>query len=98
MTRPTLDYSSPANERRRELDAEARRRKGIEDYNEATFGERRPIAAAMTRTLTLMAVVAVGYLALRGYLPRRGAGLVLWLPILAFLLWQGVRGGWHIPS
>ena len=45
--RPTLDYSSPAEELRREQAVKIERREALERYNESTFGERRPIASAI---------------------------------------------------
>jgi hypothetical protein len=37
-----LDYSSPIEERKRERSSEDQRRAAIENYNQSTFGERRP--------------------------------------------------------
>src|SRR5579871_6641378 len=51
-----LEYSSTANEQKRDLEAEAERRRKIEDYNEATFGERQPFLGAMRR-VAIYAVV-----------------------------------------
>jgi hypothetical protein len=37
-----LDYSSPAQERQQEDQAETQRRDALDNYNQSTFGERRP--------------------------------------------------------
>ncbi len=62
-----LGYSSPALERKREDESEILRRRALEDYNEATFGERRPIAAEFFRiALFLMITVLISV-----FLPRK---------------------------
>jgi hypothetical protein len=40
-----LDYSSPTEEQRRERKQEDERREAVERYDEAAFGERRPVAS-----------------------------------------------------
>ena len=92
MERPSkdpvqLDYSSLAEEHRRELDFENERRKRLGDYNEATFGERRPV---LYQFLRFTVVVTIGALMI-WFLPRRvgyplalvaTAGLAIWARLL----------------
>ena len=85
----TLDYSSPAEERRREVTAEDARREGIERYNESTVGERRPIASSLLRIAVFAAVAAVLLLVL----PRRAGRLVTSLLLVVFVVWEWRREG-----
>ena len=87
---PILDYSSPAEEHRRERTAEDERREGIERYNELTFGERRPIAAAFLRIAVFVAIAAVLVL----LLPRRTGRLVVSLLASGFAVWEWRKEGW----
>src|SRR5437868_4061781 len=57
---PVLDYSSPAEEQQRDRAAEDERREKVLTYNESTFGEGRPIAAAFGRLAVFMTVAALG--------------------------------------
>jgi hypothetical protein len=82
--KPTLDYSSPAEERRRERTAEDERREGIERYNESTFGERRPVAAAFLRFAVCVGIAAVLVL----ILPRRIGRLVVSIFAVVFAVWE----------
>lgn len=92
--RPTLGYSSPVEEHRREEAAETERREAIEDYNESTFGEARPIASAFLRRAGFVAVGIV----LVFVLPRRAVRpVVLLLAIALGLLEWGIQG-WDPPS
>jgi hypothetical protein len=88
--KPTLDYSSPAQEQRRERTAEAERREGIDSYNESTFGERRPIAAAFLRITAFVAIAAV----LVWILPRRTGRLVASLLAVVFAVWEWKKEDW----
>ena len=90
---PILDYSSPAEEQRREQAAANDRREGIERYNESTFGERRPIASAFVRVAILVGIAVV----LAYFLPRRAARLVMALLVVAFALWEWRKSGWEPP-
>jgi hypothetical protein len=54
-----LDYSTLELERSRERRIERDRRKAIEDYNEATFGERRPLVGTLIRLFELFVVCAI---------------------------------------
>jgi hypothetical protein len=92
--RPTLDYSSPAEEHRREHAAEAERREATERYNEATFGEPRPIASAFLRRAVFIAVGVV----LVFVLPRRAVRPVALLMAIALALWECGIQGWTPPS
>src|SRR5687768_11304010 len=92
--KPTLDYSSPAQEQLRERSAEERRRAALENYNESTFGERRPIASALVRFALAVVVAAVLAWLLPQLMPRRSARLVLALLALAFVVWEARREGW----
>ena len=92
--RPTLDYSSPAEEQRREQVAEIERREAIERYNDSTFGERRPIASAFLRRAILV-VIAVG---LACILPRRTGRLVVSILAVALAAWEWRISGWAPPS
>ena len=85
-----LDYSSPAEEQRRERAAEDERREAIERYNESTFGERRPIASAFLRIAVFVAIAAV----LIWILPRRAGRLVVSLLAIAFAVWERRKAGW----
>jgi hypothetical protein len=62
-----LEYSSPAQDHRRETEEEQKRREALETYNESTFGERRPFAAPPLRYLAFfLVIVLIAFL-----LPRR---------------------------
>jgi hypothetical protein len=93
-SRPTLDYSSPAEEHRREQAAETERREAIERYNESTFGEPRPIASAFLRRGVFIAVGVV----LVFVLPRRAVRPVTLLLAIALMLWEWGIQGWTPPS
>ncbi len=54
-----LDYSSPALDGKREVESEILRRQAIEDYDEATFGEHRPIASMLWRLAVFLPVIAL---------------------------------------
>jgi hypothetical protein len=84
-----LDYSSTADEQRREREAEDKRREALELYNESTFGERRPIASTFLR----LAAVAVLACLIVLFLPRRLARPLGSLAIVAFVLWEMRRRG-----
>lgn len=91
--RPILNYSSPAEEHRREQEREAERREAIELYNESTFGERRPIASAFLRIVAMSALVALTL-----WVFPRGVGRALaWVIVLVFVVWQVRRDGWPPP-
>ena len=92
--RPTLDYSSPAEEQRREQGAETERREAIERYNESSFGEPRPIASAFLRRGVFIVVAIV----LVFVLPRRAVRPVLALLAIALALWDWGIHGWAPPS
>ncbi len=92
--KPTLDYSSPAEEQRRERTAEDERREAIERYNESTFGERRPIASAFLRIAVFVAIAAV----LIWFLPRRSGRLVASLLLVVFAVWEWRKEGWAPKS
>ena len=87
---PILDYSSAAEEQRREQAAENERREGIERYNESTFGERRPIAAAFLRIAVFVAIALMLVL----MLPRRISGLIVSVLAVGFAVWEWRREGW----
>ena len=93
--RRILDYSSPAEEQRREHSTADERRDGIERYNESTFGERRPIASAFVRIAVFGAVAAV----LVCILPRRAGWWAAFVLLVAFAVWtarkdaSGTSGG-----
>jgi Flp pilus assembly protein TadB len=86
--KPTLDYSSHAEEKRREQAAADERRESVENYNESTFGERRPIASVFLRVAIILAIAAV----LFWLLPRRTARLIAILLIIAFAVWDARKG------
>jgi hypothetical protein len=89
-----LDYSSPAEEQRRERAAEEERREAIERYNESTLGEGRPIAWVFVRVVILVGIaVVVAY-----FLPRWAARLVISLLAVALALWEWRNRGWAPPS
>jgi len=92
--RPTLDYSSPAEEHRREQAAAAERREAIENYNESTFGEPRPVASAFLRRAVFIAVGVV----LVFVLPRGAVRPVVLLLAIALALWEWGIQGWNPPS
>ena len=54
-----LDYSTLEIERSRERRIERDRRKAIEDYNEATFGERRPFFGSLIWLFKVFVVCAI---------------------------------------
>jgi hypothetical protein len=86
---PILDYSSTADEHRREHEAEDKRREALELYNESTFGERRPIASTFLR----LAVVAVLGCLIVWLLPRRVAKPLGSLAVVAYIVWEVRRRG-----
>ena len=88
-SKPTLDYSSPAEEQQRERTAEIERREAIERYNESTFGERRPIAAAFLRVTIFVAIAAV----LVWILPRRTGWPVVSVLAVPFAVWEWRKEG-----
>jgi hypothetical protein len=92
--KPTLDYSSPAEEQRRERTAEDERREVIERYNESTFGERRPITSPFLRIAIFVAIAAV----LVYLLPRRTGRLVASLLFVVFAVWDWRKEGWASNS
>ena len=79
-----LDYSSPAQEKKRETQEEDDRRAGIENYNLSTFGEKHPFTSGF---LGLMLLVALAWPAAI-FLPGRVADLVI---IIAGVLWLAVQ-------
>lgn len=92
--RPTIDYSSPAEEHRREEAAEAERREKLEEYNESTYGEPRPIVSAFLRRAVIVGIAVV----LMFVLPRRAIRPVLFLLAIALGLWEWGTQGWNPPS
>lgn len=54
-----LEYSSEAEEHKREQQAEADRRNAIADYNQATFGERTLFAGTFLRLAITFVVIAL---------------------------------------
>ena len=54
-----LDYSSPEEEEARQKKLEADRREALENYNEATYGQRRPIADAFMFIAIMAAIFGV---------------------------------------
>jgi len=91
---PILDYSSLAEEQRRERTAEEERREAIERYNESTLGERRPIARVFVRAVIFVGIAVV----VANVLPRWPARLVISLVAVAFALWEWRKRGWEPPS
>jgi hypothetical protein len=91
---PILDYSSPADEQRRERAVEDDRRERVEDYNESTFGERRPITSAVLRVGVFVAIAA----ALEYFLPRTAGRLIVLLLAVAFAAWEWRKKGRAPPS
>jgi hypothetical protein len=95
-----LDYSSPTEEQRRERKQEDERREAVERYNEAAFGERRPVALAFLR---IAAIGALGFL-MHWFLPRNVARTLAAITTVAFSVWLIRRDGWrrafglHWPS
>jgi len=75
-----LEYSSPAREGQQEVE----RREALENYNESTFGERRPVAGAFVR----FAIFAAILVPLAFLLPR-GPFYLVSIPLsLAFAFWE----------
>ena len=87
--RPILDYSSPREEKAQQRSAEDERREKTENYNEATFGERRPFQNAFVR-LAMFAAIEVAIVLL---LPRGWNRLASWVAVVGFLVWQGKTEG-----
>ncbi len=92
QSKPTLDYSSPAQECQATQAAERQRRKPTEQYNLATFGQRRPLRSALRHAFTY--VVIGGLLGV--LLPRRLRWIVLLVMFLLFV-WPMLRVG-HVPT
>jgi hypothetical protein len=78
-----LDYATRSVEHDAERLA-AEHRKHVEDYNEATFGERRPFIATFFRLFVFMATVTL----LIFLLPRSAGRPMVWLAVVAFFLWE----------
>ena len=93
-SKPSLDYSSPAEEQQRERTAAVERREGIDRYNESTLGERRPVASAFLRIALFVGIAAV----LIWILPRRMGRLVALLLLMAFAVWEARKEGWASNS
>lgn len=75
-----LDYSSPA----REGQEERERREALDNYNQSTFGERRPVAASLLR----LAVTLIVLTPLVMTVSRRTASLLTLLGCAAYLVWE----------
>lgn len=87
--RNILDYSSPAEEHRRQQSAEDQRREALELYNLATEGERRPIASTFLRYgIFLVIMIVLAFL-----LPRRAFRWISVLGVIALAFWEGY-GRW----
>ena len=86
--KPILEYSSTPQEKAREQIAEMERREKLEDYNEATFGERRPIWNTFIR-LSIFIAIELAILAL---LPRGWSRPLSWTALIAFIVWQVTAG------
>ena len=76
----TLEYSSPAMETRPEIE----RRRAVEDYNQATYGERHPFRAPFVRRAVLIALLAIPFF----LLPRRMARDVCAIMCIIFPLFE----------
>ena len=85
-----LDYSSPAQEQTRERKLEEERREKLEDYNESTFGERRPIASAFLRWGVFVTIVSLLII----FLPRGIGRPLAWLASVGYTVWEIRRDGW----
>jgi hypothetical protein len=88
--KPILDYSSQADEQKRDEAEERQRREGLENYAEATFGERRPIAMSFFRIVVFAAVIALIFLVF----PRKVGMLIAALATLASVALQVRRSEW----
>lgn len=88
-SKPLLDSSSPPQAPQRELSADEARREAVARYNEATFGERRPIVAALTRFAICFAVAVVAACVL----PRHARRPVVLLVAVAFVVWEARKDG-----
>ena len=87
--KPTLDYSCPADEQTREADALAERREKVEAYNDATFGDRRPIRADVLRLVAFALVVGL----VVWFVPRKLRWPLTTLLIAGFAVWDTWRSG-----
>ena len=85
-----LDYSSPAEEKKREDQHEQDRREKIETYNEATFGAKHPIRVAFGWRIAIAAVGLLLALLLPDWWwwPIR---LTLGAAATALVIWENVR-------
>jgi hypothetical protein len=86
---PVLDYSSPAAEQVRCRTPEQERREALEAYNEAEFGERRPIVSVLVQIAVLAAILCV----LAVFLPRGVARILDGIVIVGFIAWRARNGG-----
>ena len=84
-----LDYSSPAQERERSRLAEDERRGAIEAYNQATFGDKRPLGSFLLRTAAALGVAFLLIL----LLPRPYGRIAASVPIIALAVWEWRRSG-----
>ena len=87
-TPPTLDYSSPGQERRQEDDREAARRQALHDYNESTFGEREPFL--LWPFLVFLPATIVVCLWLQP--PRWGTRLAILATVAVCWYWSRIAG------
>ncbi len=83
----TLDYTSLSEVPNLQKEMERERREALDNYNVATFGERRPIAYALMRWAGIAAVVSLILL----LLPRRVADPLASVTALAFVIWERTR-------
>jgi hypothetical protein len=80
-----LDYSSPAQEHRRERQLEDERREALGNYNEATYGERHPFS--VWRFLVFCLAISL----LIVFLPRWVGRLVAFLGPIAYCVYEWIR-------
>ncbi len=81
---PILNYSSSAEEQKRERSAEEERREAVRRYNEGTFGERRPIAFAFLRLAIFLALLSTVII----FLPRSVGRVLGALTTVAYVAWE----------
>jgi hypothetical protein len=86
--KPILDYSSRSGERRRDLDEEQERRDAIRKYDEATFGDQRPIVMAISRVAAVTALALV----VQFTFPPGAAKVLVWIGVSIFVVWEIATG------
>jgi hypothetical protein len=80
--KPMLDYSSTAEEQRREEQEQRERQEALNTYNESTFGEPHPFAGPLLRWFVGALIITAAVL----WLPRLPGRILALLVALVFVI------------